>query len=290
MDYIIHVFIMMCIYVMLVASLDLLAGHSGLLSLSHAAFFGIGSYTSAIVVSGTSLGFLSGSLAGALVACIVALIVSIPSLRLHDEYFAITTFAFQMILWGVFNNWQEVTRGAQGFSSIPRPWIFGWHVSSELSYLILALLFAALSFFVVRQLSRSPFGRVLHAIREDEVFAKSLRKNTVKFKVIAFTVSAMFAALAGSLFAHYITFVSPTSFTVSESIVVLSMVIIGGAGSRWGPLVGPIILVALPEALRFLGLQSADVANVRQIIYGLALVAIVMVRPRGLAKGYSFNR
>ena len=131
---------------------------------------------------------------------------------------------------------------------------------------------------------------MLHAIREDEVFAKAHGKNTLYFKVTAFAVSAALAAMAGSLYAHYITYIDPTSFTVMESILIISMVIIGGAGSTWGPLVGAFVLVTLPEALRFIGLPSAVAANLRQIIYGSLLVIMMMFRPRGLVGKYGFSK
>lgn len=123
-----------------------------------------------------------------------------------------------------------------------------------------------------------------------EVFAQAVGKNTLRFKVTAFAVSAVLAALAGSLYAHYVTYIDPTSFTVTESILVLSMVIIGGAGSLWGPMVGAIVLVMLPEALRFLGLPSSVAANLRQIVYGVLLVVMIMIRPGELMGRYGFGR
>jgi len=210
--------------------------------------------------------------------------------RLHDDYFVIATFGFQIILFNIFNNWMELTRGPLGIPGIPQPVIFGWHVATHLEFLILASIFAAFAYFVVWRITSSPFGRVLHAIREDEVFASAHGKNTLYFKVTAFGVSAALAAMAGSLYAHYITYIDPTSFTVMESILIISMVIIGGAGSTWGPLVGAVVLVMLPEALRFVGLPSAVAANLRQIIYGGLLVIMMMFRPRGLVGKYGFNK
>ena len=183
-----------------------------------------------------------------------------------------------------------MTRGSLGIPGIPQPVIFGWHIDSHREYLVLALAFALLAFLVVNRISSSQFGRVLHAIREDEVFAKSLGKNTLRFKVTAFAVSAALAASAGSLYAHYITYIDPTSFTVMESILVISMVITGGAGSKWGPVIGAIVLVTLPEALRFMGIPSSVAANLRQIIYGALLVVMMMFRPRGLVGKYGFRR
>jgi branched-chain amino acid transport system permease protein len=225
-----------------------------------------------------------------IVAVLISFIVSLPSLRLQDDYFIIATFGFQTILFSSFNNWVELTRGPMGIPGIPQPIIFGWHVHSHFEFLILASGFAAFAYFVVYRLTSSPFGRVLHAFREDEVFAKAHGKNTLRFKVTAFAVSAALAASAGSLYAHYITYIDPTSFTVMESILIISMVIIGGAGSLWGPLIGAFVLVTLPEALRFVGLPDAVAANLRQIIYGSLLVIMMMFRPRGLVGKYGFNK
>ena len=140
------------------------------------------------------------------------------------------------------------------------------------------------------RLASSPFGRVLRSIREDEPFAASLGKNTLRFKVTAFAVSAALAASAGGLYAHYNTYIDPSSFTVMESILVVSMVIVGGAGSLWGPVIGAVVLVSLPEALRFVGLPVSVAANVRQILYGGLLVIMIMFRPRGLVGTYVFGR
>jgi branched-chain amino acid transport system permease protein len=231
-----------------------------------------------------------GVLASMAVAVVISFVISLPSLRVHGDYFVIATFGFQMILFSIFNNWMELTRGPLGIPGIPQPVIFGWHVDSHWEFLVLAIGFACFAYFVVYRITSSPFGRVLHAIREDEVFAKAHGKNTLYFKVTAFAVSAALAAIAGSLYAHYISYIDPTSFTVMESILIISMVIIGGAGSLWGPLVGAVVLVTLPEALRFVGLPSAVAANLRQIIYGALLVVMMMFRPRGLVGKYGFSR
>lgn len=290
MEYLLHILVLIGIYTILAVSLDLLAGHTGLLSIAHAAFYGLGAYTSALLAVHMGAPFLVGILVGMAVAALVSLVVSLPSLRLHDDYFVIATFGFQMILFSVFNNWMDVTRGPLGIPGIPQPSIFGWTLQSHVGFVVLAAILATFAYVVVGRISTSPFGRVLRAIREDEVFAQALGKNTLRFKVIAFAVSAALAASAGSLYAHYITYIDPTSFTVMESILVISMVIIGGAGSPWGPLIGAVVLVVLPEALRFVGLPSSVAANLRQIFYGTLLVVMMMVRPRGLVGQYGFGR
>lgn len=136
---------------------------------------------------------------------------------------------------------------------------------------------------------RSPFGRVLKAIREDEVFTQAAGKDVAAYKVLVFVIGAGMAAVAGVMYAHYISFIDPTSFTVMESIFIISIVIIGGAGSMWGPIIGAVVLVTLPELLRFIGLPSSVAANTRQIIYGGLLVAFMMWRPQGLMGEYSFR-
>lgn len=290
MDYLLHILILAVIYTVLASSLDLLAGRTGLLSMAHAAFYGLGAYTSALLATQFDVSFTVGLSLGMMMAVVLSFVVSLPSLRLHEDYFVIATFGFQMILFSIFNNWIELTRGPLGIPGIPRPVVFGWHVDTHFELLVLASGFSAFAYFVVYRLTSSPFGRVLHAIREDEVFAKAHGKNTLYFKVTAFAVSAALAAMAGSLYAHYITYIDPTSFTVMESILIISMVIVGGAGSTWGPLVGAVVLVALPEALRFVGLPTAIAANLRQIIYGSLLVIMMMFRPRGLVGNYGFGK
>lgn len=290
MEYLLHIFVLCAIYTVLAISLDLLAGQTGLLSIAHAAFYGIGAYASTLCVVRWGLGCETGIVVGMAVGCIVSFVVSLPSLRLHDDYFVIATFGCQMILFSIFNNWVGLTRGPLGIPGIPQSVIFGWKVNSHAEFLVLSSGCAVFAFFVVSRISSSPFGRVLRAIREDEVFAESRGKNTLRFKVAAFAVSAALAALAGSLYAHYITYIDPTSFTVMESILVISMVIIGGAGSKWGPVVGAVVLVVLPEVLRFIGFPSSVAANLRQILYGGLLVVMLMFRPKGLVGNYGFGR
>src|ERR1035441_2596451 len=197
MDYLLHLFILVAIYTSLAVSLDLLAGQTGLLSIAHAAFYGLGAYASGLLVTRCGAPFIAGVLVGMVAAALISFVVSLPSLRLHDDYFVIATFGFQMIVFSILNNWMGLTRGPLGIPGIPQPIVFGWRVTSHLDFLILATVFACFAYFVVYRITSSPFGRVLHAIREDEIFAKALGKNTLYFKVTAFAVSAAVAAMAG---------------------------------------------------------------------------------------------
>lgn len=290
MAYFQQIAVFFAFYAILAVSLDLLAGHTGLLSIAHAAFYGIGAYTSAILTVRCGVPFSVGLVAGMALAAVLSLGVSLPSLRLQDDYFVIATFGFQMIALSVLNNWIAVTRGPMGIPGIPQPVILGWHIDTNGEFLFLAAVFAAIAHFTVWLIVTSPYGRVLHAIREDEVFAKALGKNTLRFKVTVFAVSAALAAAAGSLYAHYITYIDPTNFTVMESILMLAMVIIGGASSTWGPLIGAFVLVTLPEALRFVGFPVAVAASVRQVVYGTLLMTMMVFRPRGIVGRYALGQ
>jgi branched-chain amino acid transport system permease protein len=280
MDYIIHAAIFIGIYAILAVSLDLLTGHTGILSIAHAGFYGIGAYSSAILTTKLQVSFLIAVIIAVAIAMLISLIVSVPSLRLHEDYFVIAQFGFQIILFSIFNNWNDLTGGALGLTGIPSPSVFGFTIKSNIGFVFLTALMTLFAYILVLLLTTSPLGRVLWAIREDEVFAKAMGKNTLYFKVTAFGISAGLAAMAGCIYAHYIHFIDPTSFTVMESVLIISMLIIGGVASRWGPLIGAATLVSLPELLRFAGFPGPIAAELRQVFYGILLVLVIMFRPR----------
>jgi branched-chain amino acid transport system permease protein len=282
MEFALHVLITITIYTVLAVSLDLLVGHTGLVSLSTAALYGIGAYTSAILTSTIGLPFLWGMLGGVACAALLSLPIGWSALRLRDDYFVMATFAFQMIIFDIFNNSLRLTRGPLGISNIAHPSLAGWLIDSHARFLMLTAPAAVAAYLLLWRISASPFGRVLHAVREDSDFAESLGKDSHRFKLIIVLISGALAGLAGSFYAHYITYIDPSSFTVMESIAVLSMVIVGGAGTLWGPLLGATLLVSLPEVLRLVGLPDSVAANVRQILYGALLLFVLAKRHRGL--------
>ena len=290
MEYLLHILILIGIYVILSVSLNLIAGYAGLLSIAHAAFYGVGAYVAALMALNLHSPFLVNIICAVILSGLFGALVGIPSLRIRDDYFVIATFAFQVITFSVLNNWVSFTSGPMGLPGIPRPAIFGWEVSSHIGFLLLIGCFCALTLWVSHRIVHSPFGRVLKAIREDEVFALAVGKNVAAHKVLVFMIGAGMAAVAGSMYAYYISFIDPTSFTVMESIFILSIVIIGGAGSLWGSVIGAVVLVTLPELLRFVGLPSSVAANIRQMLYGGLLVAFMMWRPQGLLGEYSFQK
>jgi branched-chain amino acid transport system permease protein len=290
MEYLLHILIIINIYIIVGLSLNLIAGYSGLLSVSHAGFYGIGAYAAALLALNLHVSFLVGIAAGIVVATMVGLAIGYPSLRFRGDFFVIATLGFQMILFDVMNNWMGLTNGPLGLPGIPQPVIFGFQITSHISFFILTFVFAIAVYFICRRLVNSPFGNVLRGMREDEVFALSLGKNVNLYKVMIFAVGSGLVAVSGALYAYYISFIDPTSFTVAESIFMLSIVIVGGSGRLGGSIIGAIILVTLPELLRFIGLPNAVAANLRQIFYGGLLVAFMMFRPKGIWGEFSFKK
>jgi len=289
MTYLLHILILICIYSILSLSLNLLVGYTGILSVAHAAFYGVGAYVAALLALQLHSPFLLNLILAMIAAAVVGAIIGIPSLRIKDDYFIIATFGFQIIIFSLLNNLVGFTGGPLGLPGIPQPSLIGYVISSHIQYLVLSALLAAFTYFVCIRIIHSPYGRVLKGIREDEVFVTSAGKNVTAFKVKIFMVSAALAAIGGVLYATYITYIDPTSFTVMESIFIISIVIIGGAGSFKGPIVGSIVLVALPEILRFVGLPNSIAANMRQILYGGLLVVFMMWRPQGFVGRYQIK-
>lgn len=210
-------------------------------------------------------------------------------MRIKGDYLALATFGLGVIVYSIAKNWVSLTRGPMGLLGIPGFSVFGFQLSGVWSYLLLVSIFVAISVFVINRIVNSPFGRILRSIREDEIVSEALGKNTTRNKLMVFVIGAFFAGIAVSLYAHYITFIDPSSFTVMESITVLLMVIFGGMGSIKGSIVGAVILVVLPEILRFLGMPSSIAAPLRQMIYGLLLVVLMLKRLQGIMGVYRFK-
>lgn len=289
MEYILHILVITGIYIILTLSLNLLVGYTGLAALGHAAFSCVGAYASALLALNYGLSPWLGLVVGACAAAVLGALIGIPSLRLKGDYLAIATFGFGVIVYSVAKNWVSVTRGPMGLPGIPAFSIFGVQLSEVWQYLVLVAVFVFITYFVINRIVSSPFGRVLRGIREDEIAALAMGKNINKYKIIVFIVGAFFAGIAGSLYAHYITFIDPSSFTVMESITILLMVVFGGMGSLGGSFVGAAVLVILPELLRFLGMPSSVAAPLRQMIYGLLLIILMLKRPQGILGTYRWK-
>jgi len=280
--YVAHYLVMVGIYAILAVSLNLLIGYSGIFSLAHAAIYGIGAYASALAALKLGLGFWGGLVVAAGVGAFASALVAIPSLRVAGDYYVVASFGLQVVVLAVFMNWTDLTNGHAGLPGIPRPSLFGWVIDQPLEYAVLAAAFAALTYAICRRLTRSAFGRVMQAIRDDEIAAQAMGKNVVQVKIVVACISSALGAMAGSLYAHYITYINPSSFALHESIFIASLVILGGSERLAGPVVGAFLLLAIPEALKFLAIPDTIAAPIRQVIYGALLIAFMLLRPEGI--------
>jgi len=286
MEYFIHLAILFAIYGILGVSLNLVVGYTGLLSVTHAAFYGLGAYATALILTGSGIGFFLSVLIGMIVAAIASFLIGIVLSKFDGDYYALGSFGFNIIIFSVFLNWQEVTRGPLGIPGISKPELFGFVFSSNFSFLILSVAFLVLIYVISKFVVNSSFGRVLKAIREDEKAIQIFGYNTLYYKLTIFMISAAMAAVAGSLFASYITFIDPSSFTLMESIFILAIIILGGLANNKGAVLGALFLILLPELLRFVGFPTEIAAQMRQVVYGLILVLLMLYRPQGLIGEY----
>jgi branched-chain amino acid transport system permease protein len=282
MEYLIHLAILISIWSILAVSLNLILGYTGLLSITHAAFFGIGSYATAISMTVYDINFFLSIVIGILVTGIIALIFGLILSRFKGDIYALASFGLNIIVFSIFLNWQEMTRGPLGIPGIGRPEIFDFVFKSNLYFLILVAICAFFIYLISEYIVKSSFGRVLQAIREKELTIQVFGYRTQIFKLTIFVISACMASIAGAFFASYITFIDPSTFSLNESIFILSIVILGGLANNKGVFVGTVFLILLPEILRFVGFPSDVAAQMRQVVYGLLLIGLMMYRPQGL--------
>jgi branched-chain amino acid transport system permease protein len=284
MDYLYHILIIALIYSIFAQSLNLELGFTGLYNFGHIAFFGIGAYTSALLsLNGVPIPL--AALAAVTLAGIAGALLAIPALRLSGDYFGIATLVFAEMTHLLFLNERDITRGPMGLPNIPRPDWVGSGVTSLPLLLAVVFLTAAVTFFLLRRITNSPYGRSLKVIREDEFVAQALGKNTFLIKTKAIVTGSAFAGLAGVLWAHYITYISPSDFTLQETILVLLCIVLGGKGTQWGPVVGAFAIIFFAEFIRFIPIPAEYarfVAPLQGMIYGLILVIMMLKRPQGI--------
>lgn len=279
--YILHIAILCCIYAIPAVGLNLMLGYTGLVSLGHMAFAGIGGYTAAILMVDGGVSFWLALPISVVVTGIAGAVIGIPCLRLRSHHFIIVTLAFGMILFLVMNNWDSVTRGAEGFPGVPRPDALpigaeGISFLSLGNFFYLALSFTLAVFLLQWALVKSDFGRTLEAIRQDETLAAFKGVNTMAYKVAVFAIGSAIAGLGGVLKVSFLRVAAPLSFELLESINVVLIVVVGGAGFLIGPALGAIVFIGLPEYLRI-------AHQLRLVIFGAILLAITLFAPKGLA-------
>lgn len=282
MEYLLHIMIMINIYILLVLSANLPIGMANLLTMCQSAFYGIGAYISAFFLMQFDIPFLLVAMIVMFITGLFSCVVSFASVKLKGDYFILASLGFQMIVYTILYNWIDVTRGPYGITGIPGIKLFGMLKINVWGYFVLTTLISLIVTGLFRSIKSSPYGRVLKAIRSDELSVKALGRNTVLFKSWAFFISAAFSGLGGLIYASYVNYIDPTSFTLDESIFIISALFVGGVGNIKGPVLGAVFVVLLPEILRFVGMPDAIAANMRQVIYGLALVLVMYFRPQGL--------
>ena len=271
--YLVTVLITIGIYVILALSLNLITGYAGQISLGHAAFMGIGAYTSALLYTKADLSFWPAFVLAGLVAGLVGAVLAIPCLRVRDDFLAITTMGINFVIEAVFLYIPFFGAG-MGIGGVNPPSLLGSELGKP-AFLGLVVLVILLTTAADRWLARSWVGLGWAAIREDEQAAGAMGIDVVRFKVLAFMLGSAGAGLAGSLYAHFLTFIMPVNFSFGQSIVILSMVVFGGIGTLRGPIVGAIVLGALPEI-------SRPAMEYRTLLYGVLLLLLMRFQPDGI--------
>lgn len=280
--YLLHLAVSVAIYIILGASLNMIMGSAGMFSVAHAAFMALGAYATGIMTIYYGWNFFLTVPLGAAVTMAVSALIGYISLRLRGNYYVIASFGFQIIMIAVLLNWTALTRGPMGLPGIPKPSLHGLSFGSPQAFLIPTALMAVICLLVAWRITHSPYGLVLRAIRENEAAVQSLGKSVTYFKVSVFAAGSAMAAVAGSLMAAHLGYISPTIFGIEESMFILSITVIGGLGNFWGPWLGAPVMLLIPEALRFLNLPPEVGANLRQMVFGAMLVLFVLFRPGGL--------
>jgi branched-chain amino acid transport system permease protein len=274
--YVLSVWTFILISLIVVVGLDLLLGYGGQLSLGHGVFVSIGAYTSALLTTRAGWSGWTAMPLGMVAAAVIALIVGVPTLRLRGYYLAMATLGFPVVLDAVLRNWSGVTGGSSGVTGVPRLAVGDFVLKDPVPYYFFVLAMLCLVYLIAERITRSRFGLALRAVHADEPAAAARGVDVARTKVIVFVCSAVFAALSGSLYVHYIQFVAPDTFGIPYSIMLVVMLVVGGAGRLWGGVLGTVALMWLPEALR-------ATSTWEPIVFGTVLAVVMLRAPHGIA-------
>ena len=289
MNYLLHILVMIGIYGMLALSANLLIGFGGLLMMAQAAFYGLGAYTYALLALKLGLPFYATLPAAIALCAFVGWLFGNAALRFRNEAFVLASIGFQMIVYVVLYNWTDLTRGPYGISGIPRPSLFGMSIESVPAFFVFTLVLFVLVLGFMHLVAKSPFALALNALRDNEAAAQTLGICPRQQYIRAMVFSAAVAAVPGVCFASYITYIDPTSFTLTESIFIACILLVGGSGNLKGPLAGVVFMIVFPEILRFVGFPDAVAANLREILYGVLLIVLMYMKPKGMAGAYAIK-
>jgi branched-chain amino acid transport system permease protein len=296
MNYLLHLLIYLSIYSIVAMSLNMVVGYCGLLSLAQAGYFAVGSYVYALTTLKLGLGFLPALTLAIGLAAVLSLALSLPAWRFKGDSFVMVSLAIQALFFSIFFNWSNpgaepgtvtnLTNGPFGLAGIPKPSLLQFKADSLPSIAILSLVLATLCGLLCWRLLASPWGRLLKSMRDDELALRGLGKNVRLAKLQVFAIACGMAAIAGAIYASYVGYINPSAASLDQSILMLCMVLVGGVSNLRGPLVGALVLLAIPELLRFAQIPDALAANVRLMLYGIALVLMMHFRPQGIAGEY----
>lgn len=278
---VVHLLVLIAIFTILAIGLNVAVGYTGILNFGYISFFGIGAYTSALVAM-KGFNYPVVLLAAGVAAAVVGIIVGYIIHRFKGDYVALVTLGFNFILVSLMLNWKSLTRGPLGIPGIPAPHLGAWRANTRVELLMLAALVVVILFWFVYRLMSSRYGKLLEAVRDDAIGLEMIGKNVRRLKIESMALSTFCAGIAGSLFAHYITYIEPSMFFVIEVVAVFTIIIVGGLASLSGTLIAAVIIILVPELLRFVHLPSSVVGPARQILYAVALLGIIMLRPRGI--------
>ncbi len=280
-DFIVRIIVTSMIYSLASMGNMVIVGYCGLLTCGHGAFYGLGAYVSALLAVKLGLSFPLCFLCAIIGSMIFGALIAIPCLRVDVDFLSLITIAFAQIFQSVIKNWTPVTGGARGVVAIPAPQMFGISFTTQKSYYFLVLFVILISYILLRNLMNSSVGRAMMAVRDDEIGAKAMGINVNKYKIIAFVVGSTVAGVAGSLMAHYLRYIGPTSFTLDLSLTFMQMIILGGLGSLEGAIVGSFFFTIMPEIFR-------PLAVYRMGIGGLVMLIVILIRPQGLLGSKAF--
>ncbi|MGI6010252.1 MAG: branched-chain amino acid ABC transporter permease [Ruminococcus sp.] len=277
--YIILLFNFMGLYMISVSGLDLLFGYTGQISLGHAAFYGLGAYTTAILTTRFSVPVIPAIIFSLIVAAFFGVLLAIPACKLVGHFLALLTIAFGQLFYQFVANFSSISGGFSGINFIPEISLFGMKLTTNVHYFYFILILVVAALYIKQAIVHSSYGRSLIAIRENIHAADGAGINVVSRKISVFAISAVFTALTGSIYACMVGFISPETFTQNQSIIFLTMLLLGGMGHFVGPLIGAVIVTIIKEYLQGFG-------TYQMLIYGLIIIVVVLFAPNGLVGLY----
>ena len=286
--YLQNIAVLFCVNGILALTLNFIMGYAGIYSLAHTIFFGIGAYTAAYLALNVTDSLLISMLVAFSLSALVSMALALPALRVRGEYFVAASLGLQVIGVTIFAEWKSVTGGLGGMIGIPRPRLFSYVFNDDTAFLILSVIVLLAVLGILSLLVRGSFGRSLMAIRDSESAAQAYGKHVNAVKTLSVAISSGLAAIAGVLYTFYMSFINVEGFTLETSILLMAMVIIGGTGTLLGPVAGAALLMTLPAALTYLPfLPPGELGAIQQIVYGAAMVVLMIFRPGGLVGGRS---